>query len=97
MVKIIYEHYRYPKTYSQNGDDDYHPYFIYRYKRNFKPFNPSGKGGMTICCIVLSNGDEYVGYARCNLADNFNYKLGRRIALGRALKAASEDEVDIIL
>lgn len=34
------------------------------------------------------DGKEFVGVSYCSKKDNFNRKLGNRIALGRALKAA---------
>lgn len=48
---------------------------------------PLGRGGFTTCSLVDAAG--YVvaqGHAECHENDNFNRKLGRTIALGRALK-----------
>lgn len=36
--------------------------------------------------LKAPTGEEYIGVAYCSRQDNFNRKLGNRIALGRALK-----------
>lgn len=36
--------------------------------------------------ILDPNGKEWVGMARCSVKDNYNRKLGNKIALNRALK-----------
>jgi hypothetical protein len=91
VIRTIYEHWRYPKADNEhNIENFYDPDRLYRYKRNFKTFVPSCKGGLTICRLVLDNGDEIIGTAHCNLVDNFNYRLGRKIAHGRALKRLGE-------
>ena len=46
----------------------------------------SPKGGVTKVTVVDTAGIEYYGLAECSPKDNFNRKLGVRIALGRALK-----------
>jgi hypothetical protein len=47
---------------------------------------PHPKGGKTVCVVTLEDGEtKLVGVAYCSWADNFNYKLGRDIARGRAL------------
>lgn len=47
---------------------------------------PESKGGMTIASVwedgVLMAG----GFARCSIMDNYSKRIGRDIALGRALK-----------
>lgn len=47
------------------------------------------RGGRTIARIIDESMDATVaeGVARCNSKDNYNKAIGRRIALGRALKA----------
>lgn len=47
------------------------------------------QGGMTACTITV-NGEDFVGEAVCSFSDNFNYKIGRAIAHGRALKLVEE-------
>lgn len=51
---------------------------------------PSGKGGETLVLLVDREGryEPILGSARCRRDENFNKKLGLRIALGRALKKA---------
>jgi hypothetical protein len=46
----------------------------------------SGKGGYTKIEITTPSNKIVVGEAHCNVLDNFNRKLGNKIALGRALK-----------
>ncbi|MFA5166604.1 MAG: hypothetical protein WC449_04960 [Candidatus Paceibacterota bacterium] len=87
VIRVIYEHWRYPEQNNKrNTDNLYTSDRLYRYKRNFKTFVPSGRGGMTICRLVLEDGREFVGVAHCNTIDNFNYRLGRKIAFGRVWK-----------
>jgi hypothetical protein len=49
-----------------------------------------GKGGSTIALIYDDVNDIEVarGVAECSPGDNFNRRLGREIALGRAIKKA---------
>lgn len=47
---------------------------------------PSPRGGLTQCRVTLPDGTEIVGTAECSDRDNFSKKIGRDIALGRALK-----------
>lgn len=50
--------------------------------------NPNGyespKGGYTRVIIDSPNGDHFEGAAKCSNKDNYNKKLGVRIALGRS-------------
>lgn len=36
--------------------------------------------------ILDLNGNEWIGESRCSIKDNYNRKLGNKIALNRALK-----------
>ena len=47
---------------------------------------PSSKGGQVCCSIGDETGTAAYGVANCSYADNFCYKIGREIALGRAKK-----------
>lgn len=48
---------------------------------------PQEKGGLTIVRLLDDYGNEIVnGEARCSFDDNFSYKRGVRIAMGRAIK-----------
>ena len=51
-------------------------------------YQPSPRGGRTGCTVILPNGDKVIGEAECSHRDNYSKKLGRDIALGRALKRA---------
>jgi hypothetical protein len=42
------------------------------------------KGGMTEIIIDSPHGEHFEGRSRCCLQDNYNKKLGTRIALGRS-------------
>jgi hypothetical protein len=44
---------------------------------------PDTKGGSTHIIIDSPSGDHYEGVALCSIKDNYNKKLGVRIALGR--------------
>ena len=44
------------------------------------------RGGVTHVRITTPDGEELKGVARCSLKDNYNKRLGVKIALGRALK-----------
>jgi hypothetical protein len=49
--------------------------------------HPSPKGGGTTAHIIDSNGDVVsIGKSICSKKDAFNRKMGRTIALGRAIK-----------
>lgn len=48
------------------------------------PIDADPKGGSTQIVIDAPNGDHFDGLAVCSKADNYNKKLGVRIALGRS-------------
>ena len=48
------------------------------------------KGGATVCNIT-ANGKQWSARAYCSHSDNFCYKRGRDISLGRALKLYNEE------
>lgn len=74
-MDISYWHYRY----EEDSDS------LKEYSRRLKQFRPATRGGITICTIKGENG-LYAGASFCSRKDNFCYSLGRKIALGRALK-----------
>ena len=52
-----------------------------------KSYAPLSKGGATSCTITaLDNTQKWSATAYCSYSDNFCYKIGREIALGRAKK-----------
>jgi len=85
VKKVYYRHYRYATI---NGQIDFDAliYGLQHYNRRKTKWQPSTKGGKTECHLVLEDDSEIVGIAECSLQDNFNYKIGRQIAFGRAVK-----------
>jgi len=58
------------------------------YQRGNGRFKPDEHGGMTHCAIIGRDGVILAeGRAVCSQRDAFNYRIGRDIARGRALKA----------
>ena len=56
-----------------------------RYRKGRKDFVPEVHGGKTVVIVVIGD-TEYVGVALCSGKDQFCYKTGYKIALGRAMK-----------
>lgn len=50
----------------------------------------SERGGQTIVQVRTPDGEELEGVAICSIKDNFNRRMGVRIALGRALTRSLE-------
>ena len=78
VKKVYYKHYRYEKNSAV-------PRYRW-YKRRSKEFEVMPYGGVTECHLVLEDNSEIVGISECSMQDNFNYKIGRQIAFGRAVK-----------
>ena len=55
-------------------------------RRHRKHGMPRGLRACTICIVESEEGVRGTGFAFCSGSDNFVTKIGRRIALGRALK-----------
>ncbi len=51
-------------------------------------YQPLPHGGRTFCTLIFPGGTEVGGVADCSIRDPYNKKIGRDIALGRALKNA---------
>lgn len=86
IERIYYKHYRY-------FDNEHNENILMRFSDTLKPYTrgemkwqPTCKGGLTECHLILTNSQDIVGIAECSLKDNFNYRLGRAIAYGRAMK-----------
>lgn len=80
-IKVYVSHYRY------DGEGE-----LRRYLRS-KPndFEPSPFGGETVVEIVdQRTGVSATGIAFCSTKDQFNYKMGRKIAFGRAMKLMTD-------
>lgn len=50
---------------------------------NYGPIDPDTKGGSTQVVIDSPSGEHFQGLAICSKKENYNKKLGVRIALGR--------------
>lgn len=59
------------------------PWRYYRNKSDWKPLN---NGGSTMVYLNKDNKTVSEGIAYCSDSDQFNYKIGVSIALGRAIK-----------
>jgi hypothetical protein len=82
------------KEYRQNGYkvrvthfrfDPQHSDLI-RYSRKTKHLDVHHNGGLTKIEVRDPQGNEVSAEAKCNIKDMFNYSIGTRIALGRAIK-----------
>lgn len=51
---------------------------------SYGPIDPDTKGGSTHIIIDSPTGSHYEGIAICSKSDNYNKKLGVKIALGRS-------------
>ena len=52
--------------------------------KNYGPLDPDPKGGSTEIVIDSPTGEHYHGTAICSRKENYNKKMGVRIALGRS-------------
>ena len=50
----------------------------------YGPIDPDAKGGSTQVVIDSPDGQHYQGLAICSKKENYNKKMGVRIALGRS-------------
>lgn len=93
-MKIGFTHYRLPKM--ENPPRKGMPWLpeLKVYNQSHPTFEPAHNGGATICRILDDEGNIIEGFALCSYADNFCYKRGRDISLGRALKLLSMMEFD---
>lgn len=82
-MEARFEHHRIPYP-NEKHKGKPSPLEYMRYFRGDSPWKPSPRGGRTNCKIM--DGEEVIatGRALCSHSDNFNYKIGRKIALGRA-------------
>lgn len=87
-MKVTYRYYRPPKTWGMKWPKKGPPKRgMSRYIRSCPNFRPLERGGITICILEI-DGKTYKGVAKCSFSDQFNYKIGRDIATGRALREA---------
>jgi hypothetical protein len=103
VPRFRFSHYRVPKypgfVYPKRGKPS--KYDVSPYSRSagwistdiFEEDNikPLERGGMTFCEIVDDEGIVIAnGISRCSFSDNFNYRMGRNIAGGRAMALAKD-------
>ena len=90
--KVQYKYYRIPYVSTINIPEKGRPHSVHlhHYVRGegfasiSGRMSPRSKGGKVICTITTKDGEEHAGEAYCSCSDNFCYKLGREISLGRA-------------
>jgi hypothetical protein len=61
----------------------YHKWQVGNKPLNSGPIDPDAKGGSTQVIIDSSSGEHFQGLAICSKKENYNKKLGVKIALGR--------------
>ena len=91
---IQFEYFRIPNKYGLPKKGKPIKEYLYPYERGkgfahiyMTQFLPTSKGGRVVCYIANNNTwATAAGIADCSYADNFCYKIGREIALGRAKK-----------
>lgn len=79
---FVYAHHRFRRDtgsldkYIRHGEDRSH-------------WKPAERGGLTVC-VIVDEADHVLGTgtAECSIKDAYNYRIGRLIASGRALKDA---------
>lgn len=57
---------------------------VHHHRRKNKDGSFMPKGGKTVLIIDSPSGEHFEGCAKCSNEDNYNKKLGIRIALGRS-------------
>lgn len=57
-----------------------------KHYRLMSPYGIKPRGGKTVVEVTTPEGEGLTGMARCSRNENFNKRLGVRIALGRAFK-----------
>jgi len=66
----------------------YHKWQVGSKERNINyPIDPDPKGGSTHIIIDSPDGQHFEGIAVCSRKENYDKKMGVRIALGRALNS----------
>lgn len=95
--KIRIQHKRYVEYMEQDEETDNAIGFEVVTKINKDSFyDILGKGGETKLELTTPQGVTIIETAKCNVIDGYNKKLGVRIALGRALKKAGCNELNLV-
>lgn len=89
--KVTVHHYRYYETLRANGE-------ITLTGPTHISVTPMGcnvypRGGETMVHVETKDGRSFFKTAKCNPSDNYNRKLGVRIALGRIVKQMENEEL----
>lgn len=66
------------------------------YIQHYAPIDPDAKGGSTQIIIDSPSGQHFQGLAICSKKENYNKKMGVRIALGRALNPANDNSYESV-
>ena len=89
-VTAKFAHYRRIRLRESFSPEDY---FVDRIDEHIFPDQILPRGGFTECYLYDSEGNKIgEAMAACNDRDNFNKKIGRAIALGRALHSLEKDK-----
>lgn len=87
IKKVYYEYFRIPQLIypllKHSGEPK--EKWLLRYVKTNKTFEPGPCGGITVATLELENGRQFRGFAVCSMKDNFNYKIGRKLAVERAI------------
>ena len=83
-TRIWIKHYRYVL----NLDKSYNDILKLLPAKKIKELElqPHLRGGKTEAIVILPDGNKVKGEAICSMKDSFNRKIGRDVAVGRALK-----------
>ena len=92
IKKVFYKHFRY---FNENLNGSLKYCNLKPYSRGKMRWTPACKGGETMCILLDENEREHFAYAKCSKKDAFVYKIGRTIALGRALKKMQDYYTEI--
>jgi len=57
--------------------------------RKINNMSINARGGKTVVEVTTPDGTTLVGMSRCSRKENFNKRMGVRIALGRAMSSLS--------
>lgn len=88
---ISVKHYRYKKYDDGRIGKKLYPFYRRMIPRNkiARDFIPAERGGRTTVTLMrVSDGQRFTAEARCNKTDNFCFKVGKDLALKRALEGA---------
>ena len=99
-MKMEFEYFRVPETITKPPPKGRpHRDWLHRYFRGegwariafVNRVGPNAKGGATICIMTAKDGSVWTATAYCSHSDNFSYRRGRDISLGRAMKLYEQE------